>query len=51
MVVRVVELDDKSMHQEIAYKQQIMSWAQDKYHVSRMSIVINATHFCKKIVK
>jgi hypothetical protein len=47
MVVRVVELDDKSMHEEITYKQQIMSWSQDKYHVSRTSIVV----LCKEIVK
>jgi hypothetical protein len=50
MVVRVVELDDKAMHQEIAYKQHIMSWSQEKYHVSRMRIVKSAAHHaCNKI--
>jgi hypothetical protein len=50
MAVRVVELDDKAMHQEIAYKQQIMSWSHDKYHVSTMRIVkIASHHACRKI--
>jgi hypothetical protein len=51
MVFQVVELDDKSMHEEIAYKQQIMSWSQDKYHVSRMSTVVSAAHLCKESAK
>jgi hypothetical protein len=29
-VSRVVELDDEAVHQEIAQKQQIMSWSHDK---------------------
>jgi hypothetical protein len=50
MVIRVVKLDDKAMHQEIAYKQQIMSWSQDKYHVSRMRTVKSAAHLaCNKM--
>jgi hypothetical protein len=44
MVNRVVELDDKAMLREIAYKQHIMSWSQDKYHVSRVRIVKSAAH-------
>lgn len=50
MVNLVVELDDKAVHQEIAYKQQIMSWSQDKYHVSRARVVkIAAHHTCNKM--
>jgi hypothetical protein len=39
MVTRVVELDDKAVKQEIAYKQQIMAWSQNKSHVSQRSAV------------
>ncbi|XP_021938370.1 kinesin-like protein KIF20A isoform X2 [Zootermopsis nevadensis] len=38
MVSRVVELDDKSVSQEISYKQQIMAWSQDKYNVFNSQI-------------
>jgi len=42
MVTRVVELDDKSVKQEILYKQQIMAWSQNKNHVSLSRMVISA---------
>jgi hypothetical protein len=42
MVTQVVELDDKALKQEIVYKQQIMSWSQNKNHVSLCRMVTSA---------
>jgi len=50
MVSRVVELNDKAVHQEIAYKQQIMNWSQDKCHVSGRRMVKSAAKLpCNEI--
>jgi hypothetical protein len=43
MVSGVIELDDKSLHQEISYKQQIMAWSRAKYNVSGRRILKSAT--------
>lgn len=42
MVTQVVELDDKALKQEIVHKQQIMSWSQNKNHVSLCRMVTSA---------
>jgi hypothetical protein len=48
MVTRVVELDDKSVKQEIVYKQQIMAWSQNKNHVSLSRMVKSAVRLSWK---
>lgn len=46
MVSRVVRLDDKTVEQELSYKQQIMNWLQDNYNVSGRRVVKSAAEFC-----
>ena len=48
MVTRVVELDDKSVKQEMLYKQQIMAWSQNKNHVSLNRVVASAVRLSWK---
>ena len=48
MVTQVVELDDKALKQEIVYKQQIMSWSQNKNHVSLCRMVTSAVRLSWK---
>jgi hypothetical protein len=42
MVTQVVKLEDKAVKQEIAYRQQIMAWSQNKSHVSLRRMATNA---------